>query len=104
MIHTAEHTIYNLRKVFGMKAKSGFSIKQVADSFVIVPVGERIVDFSAMITINETGAFLWEKLQNDVTLEELTDLLLAEYDTDKETAENDVKEFTDVLLARKVIE
>ena len=60
-----------------MKAKSGFGIKQVADSFVIVPMGERIVDFSAMITINDTGAFLWEKLQNDITVEELASQIVA---------------------------
>ena len=83
-----------------MKAKSGFGIKQVADSFVIVPMGERIVDFSAMITINDTGAFLWEKLQSDITTDELASALQAEYDVDIETA----KEFTDVLLSKKVIE
>ena len=87
-----------------MKAKSGFGIKQVADSFVIVPMGERIVDFSAMITINDTGAFLWEKLQNEISVEELADALCLEYDIDKETAQNDVKEFVEVLLAKKVIE
>lgn len=87
-----------------MKAKSGFGIKQVADSFVIVPMGERIVDFSAMITINDTGAFLWEKLQSDITTDELASALQAEYDIDIETAKEDVKEFTDVLLSKKVIE
>ena len=87
-----------------MKAKNGFSIKQVADSFVIVPVGERIVDFSAMITINDTGAFLWEKLQNDITVEELAQSLASEYDIDADTALEDVKEFTDALLSKKVIE
>ena len=87
-----------------MKAKSGFGIKQVADSFVIVPMGERIVDFSAMITINDTGAFLWEKLQNEISAQELADALCLEYDIDKETAQNDVKEFVEVLLAKKVIE
>ena len=87
-----------------MKAKSGFGIKKVADSFVIVPMGERIVDFSAMITINDTGAFLWEKLQSDITVDELADAIVSEYDVDKETALCDAKEFTDVLLAKKVIE
>ena len=45
-----------------MKIQPGFTLKEVADSFVIVPTGSNIVDFSAMITINETGAFLWECL------------------------------------------
>ncbi len=87
-----------------MKAKNGFSIKEVAGSFVIVPVGERLVDFSAMITVNETGAFLWEKLQDDISADALTEALCNEYDVDEDTARADVAEFTQVLIAKKVIE
>lgn len=43
-----------------MKINDGFSLRKVADSYVIIPVGDNLVDFSAMITINETGAFLWK--------------------------------------------
>lgn len=87
-----------------MKAKKGFSIKEVADSFVIVPVGERLVDFSAMITVNDTGAFLWEKLQDDISEDALTEALCMEYDVDEATAKADVAEFLEVLISKKVIE
>ena len=86
-----------------MKIQPGFTLKEVADSFVIVPTGSNIVDFSAMITINETGAFLWECLKEDVTEEELCAKLCSEYDIDAETALNDIKDFTEVLIAKKVI-
>lgn len=86
-----------------MKIQPGFTLKEVADSFVIVPTGSNIVDFSAMITINETGAFLWECLKEDVTEEELCAKLCAEYDIDAPTALEDIKEFTGVLIAKKVI-
>ena len=87
-----------------MKIKEGFILKSVADSFVVVPTGANIVDFSAMITLNETGAFLWEALKNDVTEEELTSALMSEYEVDKETADEDVAEFVSVLREKKVIE
>ena len=86
-----------------MKANEGFLVKEVAGSFVIVPTGANIVDFSAMITINETGAFLWEKLQNEISEDELTAALTAEYDVDEDTARADVKEFVSVLMEKKVI-
>ena len=86
-----------------MKIQPGFVLKEVADSFVIVPTGAKIVDFSAMITINETGAFLWEKLKEDITEEELVKAVLDEYDTDRETAAEDVKEFVEVLKSKKVL-
>ena len=87
-----------------MKKREGFSIRKVANSFVIVPTGANLVDFSAMITVNDTGAFLWEKLSEDITIEELTDSLCKEYDVDEKTARADVEEFTSVLKEKKVIE
>ena len=87
-----------------MKIKEGFMLKTVADSFVVVPTGANIVDFSAMITLNETGAFLWEALKNDVTEEELTSALMSEYEVDEKTAGEDVAEFVAVLRDKKVIE
>ncbi len=86
-----------------MKIQPGFDIKEVADSYVIVPTGANIVDFSAMITINETGAFLWSKLTEDTTEEELCRALCAEYDVDADTAGEDVSAFVEVLLSKKVI-
>ena len=45
-----------------MKIREGFILKEIAGSYVVVPVGDDLVDFSLMITINETGAFLWNCL------------------------------------------
>lgn len=87
-----------------MKIQPGFALKEVADSFVIVPTGANIVDFSAMITINETGAFLWECLKEDITIEELCDKLCGEYEVDRETALADIEEFIGALKAKKVID
>ena len=86
-----------------MKVKDGFILKEVAGSYVIVPIGDNLVDFSAMITTNETGAFLWELLKTDKTVEELLKEMLKEYDVDEETARVDVLEFTKLLNENKVL-
>jgi len=85
-----------------MKIKDGFILREVAGSFVVVAINDE-VDFNAMITLNDTGAFLWQKLQNEITRENLLDALLAEYDIDKKTAQEDLDEFIEKLQDRKLL-
>ena len=48
-----------------MKIKDGFLLRQVAGQTVVLPVGGDL-DLNMMITLNDTGAFLWEKLQAEI--------------------------------------
>ncbi|MBR4723148.1 MAG: PqqD family protein [Clostridia bacterium] len=61
-----------------MKIKDGFILRQVAGNYVAVAVGEESVNFNAMVTTNDTGAFLWEKLQTETTEEEILNALVSE--------------------------
>ncbi len=81
-----------------MKKHSEFVIRQVADRFVIVPVGAAAENFAGMLTINETGKFLWDLLETDQTYETLAAALVQEYKIDKETALRDVKAFLEPIL------
>lgn len=77
-----------------MKLKPGFLLRNIAGVDVVVPVGEMSVDFNGIITLNDTGKFLFEKLMaQDVSEDELLRLLLAEYEVDEETAKADIREF-----------
>ncbi len=76
-----------------MKAKEGFVYKQMHGTGVVVPVGETSREFRGMVTLNETGSFLWERMQTEVTRAELVRALTEAYDTDAETAEKDVDAF-----------
>ena len=86
-----------------MKIKDGFILKEMAGSWVVVPVGENMVNFQMMMTLNESGAFLWNQLAEEKTEEELVSALLEEYDTDAETAAADVKEFLQALAEKGVV-
>ena len=78
-----------------MKLKEGFMLKEVAGSYIVIPVGQ--IDFTAMITVNETGAFLWERLMNHTTIEELCADMVREYDIDESTAKRDIEAFIKIL-------
>lgn len=75
-----------------MKLKDGFLLRQVAGQTVVLPVGGEL-DLNMMITLNDTGAFLWERLQNETDEAALVAALLAEYDVDQATAQKSVAAF-----------
>ena len=51
-----------------MKVKNGFILRQVAGQNVVLPV-DADLNLNMMITLNETGAFLWENLQEETDAE-----------------------------------
>ena len=76
-----------------MKVKSGYILREVAGNYIVVAVGEEAMDFNGLITTNETGAFLWNKLSNDISESDLVCAMLEEYEIDQETAAADISAF-----------
>ena len=79
-----------------MKLKDGFFMRQIAGQTVVLPGGD-VLDLNMMITLNESGAFLWERLNEETTTEALVAALLSEYDVDNETAQRAVEAFVQKL-------
>ena len=65
-----------------MKLKDGFILREVAGQPVVLPVGSEL-NLNTMITLNETGKFLWERLQSETDEAALVAALLEEYDVDE---------------------
>ncbi|MBP3229011.1 MAG: PqqD family protein [Bacteroidaceae bacterium] len=76
-----------------MKKKPGFELRDVCGEKLIIAHGLQNLDFSKMINLNETAAFIWEQLPEDAPFEtdELVEALLGEYDVEREVALHDVK-------------
>lgn len=81
-----------------MKIKDGFLLRQVASQSVVLPTGGEM-DLNMMITLNDTGAFLWEHLQTETDEDALVAALLGEYDVDADTARRCVRGFVEKLNA-----
>jgi hypothetical protein len=69
--------------------------RKTGDEYVLVPVANNIADMDSVYTINETGAFIWEQIDGEKTVEEIIAALIAEYDIDNGTASKDVLNFVD---------
>lgn len=76
-----------------MKIDNGFKVMTIAGENIIVAVGAKNVNFNKMISLNGSGAFLWQQLQEDKTEEELLRAILEEYEIDKCIAQEDIKQF-----------
>ena len=80
-----------------MKRNPDFLLREVAGTIVVVPVGAAAASFPGMITMNATGAFLWEQLEKAQTVETLTAALLENYEVTEEKAREDVVAFVERL-------
>lgn len=81
-----------------MKLKENFVLRQVAGTWVVLPLGQATIDFNGMLTLNETGAVLWRALEQGGDREALADALMAEYEVAREEALADVDAFVEKLV------
>lgn len=89
-----------------MKIKNGFVLEKVGTGYLAVAVGERARDFSGLVRMNGTGAFLWGLLADkDMTREELLEKVLSEYEgVTSEQALADITAFENKLRENGIIE
>ncbi len=76
-----------------MKIREGFLLRNVAGNNVVVPIGQATLDFNGMMSLNETGAFIFSKMLDGTTKEQLIEDLISEYEVEREMAEKDVDDF-----------
>lgn len=87
-----------------MKIKEGYMLREVAGSYVVVPLGQAALDFNGMITLNEMGAFLWKKLEQGSTKEALLEAVLEEYEVTQERALAGIESFLNKIKEEKFVE
>ena len=87
-----------------MKIKKGFTVRNIAGSDIVVPIGNAEKIFNGMITLNESGAFFWNALLKDTTVDEVVKKVTSEYDVDESKARADVEKFINLLRENNLIE
>ncbi len=89
-----------------MKIKNGFVLEEVGGAYLAVAVGERADDFSGLVRLNGTGAFIWNLMnENDITRDEVVAAILSAYEgVSREQAERDVDAFEAKLRGAGILE
>lgn len=80
-----------------MKLKDGFLLRTVAGNNVVIPTGKRTLDLNGMITLNETGAFIWRQLEQQADEEQIVMAILQEYNVEEDRARRCVRTFIEKL-------
>lgn len=80
-----------------MKIKANYALREVAGSWVVLPLAEETLSFNGMINLNDTGAFLWKTLESGASMKQLAEAVTKEYDVDPARALADVERFVEKL-------
>ena len=85
-----------------MKIKREFILKKLNENTeneinVVIAVGAYAKNINGYIKLNETAVFIWNKLVDGATEEELVNAILSEYDVERGIAEKDVANILSVL-------
>jgi len=87
-----------------MRIKKDYALRQIADTWVVLPLAAETVNFSGMLTLNDSGAMLWKVLERKCDVDALTEALVAEYEVTEEQARVDAEEFLNKLIQAGCIE
>ncbi len=87
-----------------MRMKKNYLLREIADMYVVVPTGQEAIKFNGIISLNQSGKRLFEKLQEDRTESELVDFLLDTYDVTKKKAREDIRQFVAILKEHDLLD
>lgn len=87
-----------------MKQKEGFKLRHVGNEHIVVAEGLENIDFSKIISLNDSASMLWESMEGkEFTAQSLADLLAAHYEVDAETALADAEALVKSWLQAEII-
>jgi hypothetical protein len=77
--------------------------RKTGDEYILVPITNNIADMNSVYTLNETGAFIWDRIDGKKNVAEIITALTEEYDIDKQSAEKDVYSFIENMCNYLII-
>lgn len=87
-----------------MKKIKDFIIRKIDDEYIMIPTGQTTEDFNGIISLTATAAFIYNHIEEVTSFDSLIELIIAEYDIDKETAAEDAYFFINQLLYYRMVE
>ena len=76
-----------------MKLKLQLVKREIAGDVILVPVGEATTKLQGLLTINETGAAIWDALPDAENEEAIVDRLYETFDAERDVLRKDVDAF-----------
>lgn len=87
----------------GEEMKKKFLLREIDGEFLLVPLGNGDKQFTSLITMNETGAFIWKRLEKNKSADDIASDFVREYNVTFEKAKSDVNAFKNYLKEKKIL-
>lgn len=84
--------------------KDNIVLREIAGETLLVPISEDLADLERLFALNEVGGLIWKSLDSESNLKCIASAVLAKFDSDKETVENDLKDLIAQFLDAGLIE
>ena len=87
-----------------MNIKKRLLKRQIAGDAFLVPVGKEVYDSNGLFFLTEVGEFIWDRLEQAQSVEDILRAILEEYDVEESVARKDVEAFFEKLRAMEIID
>jgi proteasome assembly chaperone (PAC2) family protein len=87
-----------------VKRKDDFIMQNVGGENLLVPLGVQMMNLNGLVILSDTGAYVWELLAAERTLDELAMAVADQFEVDETTARGDVQAFLDEIARLGMVE
>lgn len=85
-----------------MKIKQGYRLRKVGSNSIVVALGG--INFTGLITVNETGTFIWKMLEKGAEIDEVISALAKECSVNEDEIRDEVISFVEKLKGEGLVE
>lgn len=87
-----------------VKLKDGFTLRQIAGTWVAAPTGTRAAETRALFTLSDTAVFLWNLLAEGIPYEEIIVKMTEDYELDGQAAKTELDKFLEHLAVNDLLD
>lgn len=92
-----------MKKSYSYFINPNYLLREIANEYILVPVGQAAVDFNGLATLNATSAWLWKYLQKKATLQDIIMAFAHEYEISVDQSTEDVTDFLKQALEHHLV-
>jgi hypothetical protein len=74
-----------------------FVFRRIENETILVPIRDNVADLGCIYSLNEVGAFIWQQLDGQASLQDIAGRISAEFEVTLDTAADDLAGFLDEL-------
>lgn len=67
--------------------------RRIGEEYILVPIRHDVAGLESVYTLNEVGAFIWNQIDGNKSVKDLTDGIAEEFEIKVSQAEEDLVEF-----------